>query len=149
MTVLPPLAGRGTTTVSRHVPIGLRLAADLDDLEWVGVDVEHMVVVLVGVADRPFLHRAQLHALVDARGVEDLAVHSEGEFLPVARGIVLRRGGPEDQRAPAGDLAVADRIERRLGQCGRELHRQRLAGDDHARQRSGGRRHGPDRTAWR
>src|SRR5580693_683001 len=42
--------------------------------------------------------------------------------------------------APACDLAVADRLERRLGQCGRKLHRQRLAGDDHARQRSGRRR---------
>ena len=75
-------------------PIGLRLTADLDDLERVGVDVEHMVVVLVGVADRPFLHRAQPHPLVDARGIEDLAVHGEGVFLPVARDIVLRRGGP-------------------------------------------------------
>jgi hypothetical protein len=43
----------------------------------------------------------------------------------------------EDQGSPAGDLAVADRLERRLGQCRRERHRQRLAGDDHARQRSG------------
>src|ERR1700730_1415763 len=40
----------------------------------------------------------------------------------------------------ACDLAVADRLERRLGWCGRELHRQRLAGDNHARQRSGRRR---------
>jgi hypothetical protein len=45
-------------------PIRVRLTADLDDLERVGVDVEHMVVVLVGVADRPFLHRAQPHPLV-------------------------------------------------------------------------------------
>ena len=58
----------------------------------------------------------------------------------MAGGIGLRRGGPQDQGAPAGDLAVGDRLERRLGQRGRELHRQRVAGDDHARQRSGGRR---------
>src|SRR6202035_1798127 len=73
-------------------------------------------------------------------GSKILPVHGEGVFLPVARDIVLRRGGPQDYRAPACDLAVADRLDRRLGQCGRELHRQRLAGDNHARQRSGRRR---------
>src|ERR1700730_7742 len=107
-------------------PIGLRLTANLDHLERVGVDVEHMVVVLVGVADRPFLHRTQPHPLVDARGIEGLAVHGERVFLPVPCDVVLRLGGPKDQRAPACDFVVADRLERRLGQCGLELHRQRL-----------------------
>ena len=32
-------------------PIGLRLAADLDDLERVGVDVEHMIIAHIGAAD--------------------------------------------------------------------------------------------------
>ena len=63
-------------------PIGLRLTADLDDLERVGVDVEHMVIAHIGAADRPFLHRAQAHPLVDARGVEGLAINHKYEFRP-------------------------------------------------------------------
>src|SRR5260221_11983787 len=97
-----------------------------------------MVVVQVGVAYRPFLHRAQPHPLVDARRIEDLAVHREGVFLPVPRDIVLRLGGPEDKRAPACDLAVADRLERRLGQPGRELPCQRLARDNPTAPPAGG-----------
>jgi hypothetical protein len=83
-------------------PIGPRLTADLHDLERVGVNVEDMVVVLVRVADRPFLYRPQPHPLVDARGIGDLAVHGEGEFLPVAR-------------AAAGRLAWRLRYERQSG----------------------------------
>src|SRR3984893_4448252 len=90
-------------------PIGLRLAAHLDNLERGGVDVEHMVVVLVGVADRPFLARAQPHPLVDARRIEDLAVGGEGVLLPVPGDVVLRLRGPENERAATRDLAVADR----------------------------------------
>jgi hypothetical protein len=111
-------AARGLSRHDHRIaprPISPRHAADLDDLEWVGVDVKHMVVVLVGVTDRPFLHRAQPHALVDARGIEDLAVDRECVFLPVSGDVVLRFGGPEDKRAPACNLVVADRLQRWLG----------------------------------
>src|SRR5262249_25194169 len=47
-------------------PIGVRLTADLDALERVGMDMKNMVVMPVGVADRPFLHRTEAHPLVDA-----------------------------------------------------------------------------------
>ena len=84
-------------------PIGLRLTADLDDLERVGVDVEGMVVAAIVVADRPFLHRTQPHPLVDARRVEGLAIDREREFLPQGVGVVSRRitDRLQDQRAPA------------------------------------------------
>ena len=147
--MLPPLAGRGDDHGIPPRPIGLRLTADFDDLERVGVDVEHMVVVLVGVADRPFLHRAQPYPLVDARGIEDLAIHGEDEFLPVAGDIVLRRGGAEDQGAPAGDLAVADRLRAAAwamppgAPSAAARRRRRRAPAVRSARRD------PDRTAWR
>ncbi len=79
----------------RVAPLGRRqrLAVHFDDLEWIGVDVEHVVVVGVRVLDGPLLDRAQLDPLVDALRIELLVVDEEVEFLPVSGCIRLRRGG--------------------------------------------------------
>ena len=58
------------------------------------MDVKHLIVVLVRVAGRPFLDRAQFDALVNARGVKRIAVHVKRELLPVPRSVGLGRGGP-------------------------------------------------------
>src|SRR6266851_9906091 len=60
---------------------GQRLAVQLRHKERIGVDVERVIVVFAGILDRPFLDGAELDPLVDARGVELLAVDQETELL--------------------------------------------------------------------
>ena len=48
------------------------------------MDVKDVVVMLMRVDDRPFLDRTELDALIDATGIELLAVDEEAEFLPMA-----------------------------------------------------------------
>src|SRR3954465_11184754 len=103
------------------------LAIGRDHLERVGMDVEHVVVMLMGVDDGPLLDRAELHPLIDTAGVELLAVDEELEFLPMAGGIGLRRGRRQHHLATVGDLGILDGRERRRRQGPRQLHVHRRA----------------------
>src|SRR4029077_15569077 len=107
-TTLPPLGRPRHDRGIPPQPIGLRLTADLDELERVGVDVEHMVVVLVGVTDRPFLHRAEPHPLVDARGIEDLQ-----QQKPARPRLAAGRRGSAFPRQPTAPEPNPGRSDRR------------------------------------
>src|SRR3954454_32628 len=104
-----------------------RLAIGRDHLERVGMDVEDVVVMLMRVDDGPLLDRAELDPLIDPAGVELLTVDEELEFLPMAGGVGLRRGGRQHHLATVGDLGVLDGRERRWWQGARQLHVHRRA----------------------
>ena len=108
------LAGRrGVVGLVGHVDVvlvadeGLRHAVDLGHLEVGLVDVEHMQLRR-GVADRPFLDRADLDGRVDTVRVE---LHRSGARVDV-EGVAVGRF-VEGDRAPARHRQVAEVFDRR------------------------------------
>ena len=76
----------------RVKPDGIdRFTVHLDQLEWVDVNMEDMVVVLIEAGDGSFLNGIELNDLVDAGHIEEVAINEECELAPVSGGINLRR----------------------------------------------------------